>query len=140
MKRLALVPLLLIPAVVALALMAGLASGGTVQEYSIDVAVNVDDDPGGHAEFIDMPANIKLTIRISSGGKLNITGPSPWVGVRDDSFSTDLGGSAVTGGGFGTVAGIEDILVGFTGTFDPEHPDGPPSRASTKWASPDLLT
>ena len=105
-------------------------SGGTAEVYSIEVALNIESDPGGHAEFIDMPDNIKLTVTIDETGHLTISGPSPWVRVEDPNPDTllkplpapDVFGLSATG--MGTVAVFESIAVSFTGTFDPESASG----------------
>ena len=135
MKKLAFVSLLLIPTVVALALTAALASDEPeathTKEYSFDLAVNVESDPGKHAGFIDMPGNIKLTATVvekNGEATLAISGPDPWVTAHDDFDLFPLlpfGGFVFSATGTGTVADIENIGVEFTGNFDPEHPDGP---------------
>jgi len=129
MKRLALVPLLLILTVFALALTGGMASGGgSLAGFdSIEVAVNIEFDPAGHAEFIDTPESIKLTVQFD-GDDVTISGPDPWVSVEGEAeevitkFTTffeplDLGGK-------GTVAGFDNVEVGFTGNYDPGSPTG----------------
>ena len=140
MKRIALIPLLGIPVVIALALMGGLASGGPseptlMEHYSFDVAVNVDFDPSDHADEIDMPDNIKLMATVDfidpPETLFTIGALDPWVPVEDalditpNNLLPPFGGFEVEAIGTGTVAGIEDIEVSFTGTFDPEHPSGP---------------
>jgi hypothetical protein len=79
-------------------------------EQAFNSITDILSDPGGHAEFIEMPDALKLDV---SPGSVVIEGPAPWVTaigeINDD-------GSIVTTGR-GTVAGFPDIVVIFDGTI-----------------------
>jgi hypothetical protein len=94
------------------------ASGDTfIDPYGVyHVRVNILNDPGGHAEFIDMPSNITLTVRPSSLVD-EMIGPPPWVRVTDDLDKSSLGGWDLEMSGTGTVAGHENVDVRLTGNI-----------------------
>ena len=93
-------------------------AGGPGGELVVAVDVNVadGDDPDGHAEFIDMPAQLVLNLTFTSKGPLTfitISGEPPWVDVTGAIEEGQIFAS-----GSGKVADIQDIAVEFEGKLD----------------------
>jgi len=82
------------------------SSGAVLGDYQVSMAVK--RDPSGHKGFINMPGNIKLTLK---EGSIKIEGPFPFVAVSGE-LSED---GTIDASGRGTVAGYGNIKVTFQG-------------------------
>ena len=86
-------------------------------EQLIGADLEILDDPGGHAPFVQMPS----TVFVSGGfgivtldpDEVSITGPPPWVDVH----GVQLPNGNIQADGSGTVAGFPGIQAHFEGTL-----------------------
>jgi hypothetical protein len=89
---------------------------GSVPYGSFPVRMNVLSDPYGHALFIQMPANIKLTL--SEGSSEDVfSGPAPFIAVGEDLDKDAFGEYEVNMSGSGSVAGHQDVQALLTGNI-----------------------
>jgi hypothetical protein len=95
------------------------SSAGPTPYGSYPVLMNVLTDPAGHAPFIQMPHEIKLTL-VPSGFEDAFLGPAPFVPVDNDVDKDAFGEFEVNMTGSGTVAGHQDIEVSLTGLINDE--------------------
>jgi hypothetical protein len=87
---------------------------GDVPYGSYPVRMNVLSDPYGHAPYIQMPANIKLTL--SQGSSEDVfSGPSPFITVDEDLDKDAFGDYEVSMAGSGSVAGHQNVQALLTG-------------------------
>lgn len=78
-------------------------------EQDYQTSMGVQQDPGGHRQYVDMPEQLTVTAR---EGSVILEGPAPWVAV-----SGELGpDGSLSANGSGTVAGYSGITVTFEGS------------------------
>jgi hypothetical protein len=86
-------------------------------EQLIGADLEILDDTGGHAPFVQMPSMIQVSvgfgILVPDPTDFSITGPHPWVGVH----GVQLPNGNIQADGSGTVAGFPGIQAHFEGTL-----------------------